>query len=428
MHGCRGIWAGIVLLSVAQAIAASETRSVEVPLGKNGEVQVGEVVSRLAHASGVPFERLPGDLTLPTQGLARGLTKTLLAETLGPEVSITFGRGVMVMAVDERILAPDKRGEWQRRLRDLADRTGDAARRRQEYGMRALASYRPNDLKRPTICLVHGLNSSSHGFVHMIPLLEQAGYGIVVYDYPFNRSLEASCEAFARDWAAYRGQVKDSQKWIIVAHSMGALLARALVEDEANWAGDVSSLILVAPVNGGSYLARVQTAFQLVNGLQAINGKKTTEAMMHLSDGLGEAATDLLPASTFLKRANQRQRRAGVRYHILAGDSGFLTHAARKQYEDRLDLLTRNSGVFGRLTRAATAELPEILDELSDATGDGCITVERTRLEGVADHVTMHANHAELIRAPLLFPDPGPVACMPYVLRWLKEDLLAKEQ
>ncbi|MFO0910035.1 MAG: hypothetical protein U0794_17100 [Isosphaeraceae bacterium] len=37
----------------------------------------------------------------------------------------------------------------------------------------------------------------------------------------------------------------------------------------------------------------------------------------------------------------------------------------------------------------------------------------------MSDHVTIHANHAELIRAPLLFRDPGPVACMPYLLRWL---------
>ena len=75
--------------------------------------------------------------------------------------------------------------------------------------------------------------------------------------------------------------------------------------------------------------------------------------------------------------------------------------------------MTRNAGIFGRLTQVATADLPDMLDELTDGTGDGCVAVERTRLEGVADHVTIHANHAELIRAPLLFPDPGPVACMP---------------
>ena len=70
----------------------------------------------------------------------------------------------------------------------------------------------------------------------------------------------------------------------------------------------------------------------------------------------------------------------------------------------------------------ATADLPDLLDELTDATGDGCVSVEHTRLDGVADHVAIHSNHLELIRAPVLFADPGPVVSMPYVLRWLKED------
>ena len=35
---------------------------------------------------------------------------------------------------------------------------------------------------------------------------------------------------------------------------------------------------------------------------------------------------------------------------------------------------------------------------------------------------SIHANHVELVRGPLLYPDPGPVACMPVVLRWLKAD------
>jgi hypothetical protein len=62
------------------------------------------------------------------------------------------------------------------------------------------------------------------------------------------------------------------------------------------------------------------------------------------------------------------------------------------------------------------------LDELTDGKGDGCIAVERTRLEGVADHMTIHANHVELVRGPLLYPEPGPVVCMPVVLRWLEAD------
>jgi hypothetical protein len=106
----------------------------------------------------------------------------------------------------------------------------------------------------------------------------------------------------------------------------------------------------------------------------------------------------------------------------VAGDVGFMNRDGRAQIEGRLALVNRNAGIFGRLTQAATSDLPDLLDELTDGTGDGCVAIERTRLEGVTDHVILHANHAELIRAPLLFSDPGPVACMPEVLRWLKAD------
>jgi pimeloyl-ACP methyl ester carboxylesterase len=256
----------------------------------------------------------------------------------------------------------------------------------------------------------------------MIPWLEEAGYGIVIYDYPFNRPIAESSAGFTSDWAAFRRRSGEKFPWAILAHSMGALVARSLVENDATWAGDVSSLILIAPVNQGSHLARVQTVIQLMNGLRSINEKKTSKALMHLSDGLGRAAEDMLPGSAFLEGLNRRPRRRGLPYHIVAGDSGFLTRDGRAQIEGRVDLVNRNAGILGRLTQAATADLPDLLDELTDGTGDGCVAVARTRLDGVTDHVILHANHAELIRAPLLFPDPGPVACMPEILRWLKED------
>jgi len=422
MHRSRWKWVSLAFLVLSGPVHGQATQSVEVRIGKAGEVQVAEIVSRLARASGARFEQPAADLTLSTQGLARSLTKTLLSESLGPEVTIAFRPGAMVMTVDGRILTPERREEWLRRLRDLSERASEASRRRQSYGMHALKSFRPNDPDRPTVCLVHGLNSSSGGFVHMIPWLEEAGYGIVVYDFPFNRSLEESCATFARDWAAFRRQVEDRRPWLIVAHSMGALLARSLVEDDATWARDVRSLILIAPVNQGSHLAKVQTLVQISNGLKAINGKNTTKAMLSLSDGLGQAAEDMLPGSAFLKALNRRSLRQGIPYHILAGDRGFLTQEGRAQLEARIDLVIRNAGIFGRVTKLAMADMPVLLDELTDGTGDGCVSVERTRLDGVADHVTIHANHAELIRAPLLFPDPGPVACMPDVLRWLKND------
>jgi pimeloyl-ACP methyl ester carboxylesterase len=425
MYGALVLLAPIAsLLLGSSPRTGSDVRSVEVPIGETGQVQVAEIIARLASASGIAFDRSAGAFSLSTQGLARGLTKSLLAETLGPEVAIEFRAQAMVFSIDDRILAPERRGEWAARLQRLAEKASEAASKKESYGMRALKSYRANDPARPTACLVHGLNSSSGGFVHMIPQLEEAGYGIVIYDYPFNRRIAESCAGFCRDWSDFRRQVRDDRPWVIVAHSMGALLARSLVEDDVSWAGDVSSLLLIAPVNHGSHLSRVQTVYQLINGLKAINGKNTTKAMLSLADGLGQAAQDLLPDSAFLRSANARPRRRGVSYHILAGDSGFLTRLGRRQLDARIGLVTRNSGILGQLTRAATSDLPQLLDELTDGTGDGCVAVERTRLDGVNDHVTIHANHAELIRAPLFYADPGPVACMPYILRWLKEDVV----
>ena len=57
----------------------------------------------------------------------------------------------------------------------------------------------------------------------------------------------------------------------------------------------------------------------------------------------------------------------------------------------------------------------------SDVTGDGVVAVASTRLEGVDDHRVIESNHVELIRGPLLYPDPGPVACLPFVLERLAE-------
>jgi hypothetical protein len=65
------------------------------------------------------------------------------------------------------------------------------------------------------------------------------------------------------------------------------------------------------------------------------------------------------------------------------------------------------------------ADVTELLDELGEGTGDGAVSIKSTRLDGVSEHRVIHANHVELIRGPLFYPEPGPVACMPQVLEWL---------
>ncbi len=417
--------AASLLVAWGAVVAAPEIEGpilVRVPLNESSEIDVGDAVAGLASATGSSVARPPGKITLPITGLAGKLTRQMLSDTLGPDASLALLDDALVITLDARLREPGRSPEWQQRLVRLAAQVEREAKRRQRYGMHALPSYRPNDPRRPTVCLVHGMNSSSGGFVHMIPPLEEAGYGVVVYDYPFNRDLDESCQAFRRDWRAFRREVGETRPWALLAHSMGALLAWSYVEDPQNDARDVSSLILIGPVIRGSSLAKVQTLLQLLDGVQAVNGKKADDALAHLGDGLGEAATDITPGSTFLEALNRRPRREGVPYHILAGDVGFLSPAVRRQVEAQVAVFRREPGMLGGLVRLATADLASRLDEISTGTGDGCVSVARTRLDGVADHVTIHVNHAALIRAPLLFPDPGPVACMPFVLRWIAAD------
>jgi pimeloyl-ACP methyl ester carboxylesterase len=293
-------------------------------------------------------------------------------------------------------------------------------------GFRARASYQANDPARPTVCLIHGMNSSSGSFVHMIPSLEAAGFGVVVYDYRFNRDLDRLAPEFLRDWRAFRKQVGERRPWAIVTHSMGALLARWYVEGD-DYAGDVSDLLMIAPPHGGSAVARAQTLFQIIEAAQAANGPKA-RARVPFADGLGEAADDLLPGSAFLEALNARPRRQGVRYSILAGDRGFLTAEDRARVEARIRVLTSSGGLLGGLSRLAAGDVKRQLDELTDGTGDGCVAVASTRLEGVADHQILHADHVTLIRGPLFYPDPGPVVCMEFVLKRLEQARAAPAQ
>jgi len=392
--------------------------AVRIDLNGASEVDVAEVVDRLARASGLAVTRPPGALRLPTTGLAAPLTRTLLGETLGPDAALEFGPRELVITLAPRVAEPARKVEWEGRLRDLSNRAVREIDRRSRYGFHARASYRPNDPERPTVCLIHGLNSTSGVFLHMVGPLEAAGYGVVAYDFPYNRDLDDTSAAFGRDWAEFRRKTGDARPWAVVAHSMGSLLARSYVEDDASYARDVSSMILIAPPHHGSSLARAQTFLQMVQGLQAIQGTRRTDPLALLGDGLGAAADDMTPGSAYLRGLDRAKRRPGVAYHTLAGDVGYLNPKARQRVEAQIG----GGGILGGIGRVVAAGASASLDEITDGLGDGCVSVASTRLEGVPDHRVLHANHLELIRAPLLFPEPGPVASIPEILRWLSED------
>lgn len=403
----------LVISTAFTGPAPASAVEVRVPVSERGELDVSELVGRLSEATREPVER-PAKTALPAVGVAGGLTTQWLLRTLGPGVTIIHTAGQWVFRIDPDLLRLEQGAEWAGRLKTLAEKAERQAQRRSLYGFHARDSYRPNDPGHPTVVLIHGLNSTSAVFRHMAPLLEGAGFGVLLYDYRDSQDLGRSAEEFAEDWRAFRESHEDRCPWAVVTHSMGGLLARSYVEGDG-YQGDVTDLVMVAPPNQGAAVAKMQALLQFLRGVNAIDTGRAS-ALSAIEDGIGESADDLVPGSPFLKDLNAHGRRAGVDYHILAGDAGFLSRAQRKAVRARIGTATKAGGFLGQVTRMALGDLGPPLDELTDGSGDGCVTVESARLEGVEDFEVVHANHVELVRGPFLFAEPGPVACMPFVL------------
>ena len=392
--------------------------TLRVPLSDAGEVSVSALVQALARAAELPVAKPETEMEHPLNGLATGLVLGALEKAFGPGIDLRSEGESIVISVNPDLLKPQARPALQGRLQSMVMRVEEEAERHQErYGMRPLRSYRPNDPSRPTVVLLHGLNSSSGCYQHMAPALEKAGYGLIVYDFPDNQDLDLTAPGFARDWKAFRDKVGDQQPWALVCHSMGSLVARWYVEGE-QYLGDVTDLILIGPPNQGAALAHAQTLIQFIRGLD-IMGEAESGGLSTLGEGGSEAAQDLIPRSSFLRKLNSRARRNGVKYRILAGNRGWISEETRKEIESQIASATKAAGVFGRLLRLANPDLDSQLGSLSDGTGDGVVAVASTELEGVDPPVVIPANHVELIRGPSLFPFGGPVACMPKVLEWL---------
>ena len=391
---------------------------VRVPLTAGAQLDLASVVDELAEATGTRLEQPAAKVGLPVVGRTRGLTIQSLTDALQPGVSMDLTSAAATFTI--RPDPANQRGSiaWNRRLADLAQRSRVEADRRGRYGFRARPSYRPADPARPTVCLIHGLNSTGAVFKHLSPALEAAGYGVVTYDFPYNRDLDETSADFGRDWEEFRRVEADSRRWVIVSHSMGALLARSYIESaQADDPVEVAALIMLAPPNHGSHLAHGQTLLQTIQTLQSVQGQRRTDPLAYLGDGLGAAADDLSPHSDYLNALNAHPRRKSVAYRIIAGDAAYLNRDARRQVEARLT----TAGRFGGFGRLLAGGIKGQLDEITDGLGDGCVAVASARLDGVAEFQILHANHLELIRAPLLFPDAGPIVSLPLLLGWIKE-------
>ncbi|MHC5115415.1 MAG: esterase/lipase family protein [Planctomycetota bacterium] len=256
------------------------------------------------------------------------------------------------------------------------------------------------------VVLIHGLDDPGWMWRDMIPSLRDADFVVARMEYRNDGPIADAADMFALSLADLHR--RGVQRVDVVAHSMGGLVTRDVLTRRAYYGGDarggdrfpaVERFVMCGTPNHGSSMARLRAVSEVKEHLsRAFSGDGAWFG--GLADGDGEAAIDLLPDSEFLRRLNARPAPSGVRTTIIAG----------RMSPVRADDLSALGGKVRQAARSVNApkwlqdalargdaSASTMLDEAVRGLGDGCVTIDSARLEGVEDFVLVEANHVSMI-------------------------------
>ncbi len=287
------------------------------------------------------------------------------------------------------------------------------------WGIRVPEGVLPED-RRPVL-LLHGVDAGQETIGPLAAALEDAGYTVWPFLYPNDDSIAHSAGLLATELRRLHERLGPF-RLLIVAHSMGGLVARAYIEDDALYGGDVDLLVQIATPNAGADLARLRVVHEiqqhgLLGGLASDPENGVPRRWLaSIRDGLGQAGDDLTPGSNFLRELNARPRREGVRYAIVAGCRGILTPeqvTSLTQAAAEAAALRRGTAC-GELLALVAQELPR-MPELVHGAGDGVVSLDSARLPGAHAWIPIRATHCALLRPGR----DGTIPCLPATLKEL---------
>lgn len=411
-----------------------------VPLAE-GRLPVRDLIERACREAGVA----PG-AWLEGVTWSIDVRSTVGRLQLGAVKHVTDG-AIDVQVDDESLTVLVQREEFQARAREGAEAVqawfGRALRdagvaHRRVYGLTRVTVADPRcplaAEERPgerVVVLIHGLDDPGWMWDDLTPRLLDAGYTVARFEYRNDGPVGESADGLAAALADLRA--RGVAHVDIIAHSMGGLVARDVLTRPAYYNGDgacgargdarfpaADRLIMLGTPNQGAPIVRLRAFLELREQFERMLGRGGG-APDPDGDGGGEAGIDLLPGSDFLRRLNARPPAAHTRHTIVAGRLSPLNEQQLAGLIEQLRSMAGSEGAPAWLRDAAnghgTRQLAAMLAGAARGLGDGCVSLDSARLEGVDDFHVVHANHMTMIVNPLPRDEVPPA--IPIVLETL---------
>ena len=202
------------------------------------------------------------------------------------------------------------------------------------------------------VILLHGLARNARSMNVMASELECAGFGTVNYDYP---STKYAIELLANDVITDAiSRCPDGVKIHFVTHSMGGILVRQYLSE--NKIQNMGRVVMLGPPNKGS---------QVVDRLSRVPG-----------------------------------------YAWFNGPAGKQLGTGRNSTPNSLQEVDFELGII-----AGTRSINLLLSTMLPKPDDGKVSVENTKLKGMADHIAMPVSH------PFIMKNKGVIQQVIYFLR-----------
>jgi pimeloyl-ACP methyl ester carboxylesterase len=253
------------------------------------------------------------------------------------------------------------------------------------------------DPERKSVVLVHGLDDPGQVWQNLAPELAKEDINVWLMQYPNDQPVVESARLF---FEALQGlKQRGIDRISIVAHSMGGLVSREMLtrpeieyirSAKNDQVPTVEALIMVGTPNHGSQLARLRLFTEMRDQWTRLT-QGEVNWLAGILDGAGEAKIDLLPGSQFLTELNGRPHPKGVDMMVIAGVTSPWNESDINRWVSDLQQKVSDD------KQKWVDEFGHSMIALTRGLGDGLVTVESTRLEGVP-HRTVAGTHLSMIR------------------------------